>query len=218
MRDGGQRWRHLWSQLEQRRHALLQHCVHDLGLRLALEDHLTGERLVQASAEREDIGAPVERAAQPLLGRHVADLALDHAGLGVVRAPGRLGDAEVEQLHATVVAHHDVVRADVAVHEVQGPPLGVARRVRVVQRLGALRDHARQHHVVEVRLAHRAPQQLVERGAVHPLHGDEPGAVLLADLVDLAQVGMEQAHHDARLVEEHVRASRRCPGSRAGRA
>ncbi len=71
---------------------------------LAQEQPLAGEQLVEHDAEGEDVAAPVERQAAHLLGRHVAELALEDAGLGLARLAGRLGDAEVDELDLALVA------------------------------------------------------------------------------------------------------------------
>ena len=105
---------------------LLQ-CV-DLAVRL--EQASSRAHLPEDDAERKLIAAPVERLPADLLGGHVLQLALDHARL---RAPVRgLRDAEVDQLHAPFAAHHDVLRAHVAVDDVERVP-GRLRFVRVVE-------------------------------------------------------------------------------------
>jgi hypothetical protein len=96
------------------------------------EHELVGEELVEDDAERVDVGALIEGAAEGLLGRHVRDLALDgHVGVDggrgsgavdVAGAGGGAGDAEVEDLHGAREAQHDVVRADVAVDDAEGRP------------------------------------------------------------------------------------------------
>src|SRR6185312_9501811 len=75
--------------------------------------------LPEHDAQREDIAAAVERLAADLLGREIRRLALDHArarGFAVVVG---LGDAEVDDLDVTVEADEDVLRADVAMDDVE---------------------------------------------------------------------------------------------------
>src|SRR5262249_4390906 len=47
-------------------------------------------------------------------------------------------------------------------------------------------------------------EELLERAALHVLHGEEVEAAALADVVDLDDVGMVQLPRGARLGEEHV--------------
>ena len=57
-----------------------------------------------------------------LLGRHVRDLALEHAGARLERRVHRLRDAEVDDLHLAVVGDEDVVRGHVAVDDAERRP------------------------------------------------------------------------------------------------
>ena len=107
---------------------------------LADEEALAGEHLVEHDAEREDVAAAVDGQPAHLLGRHVAELALEDAGLGLRRLAGGLGDAEVDELDLALVADEHVLRRDVAVDEVQVAPLRVALVVRVVEPLAELHD------------------------------------------------------------------------------
>ena len=134
----------------------VEHAGQHVRRRLALEQALADQHLVEQDAERPQVGADVDGRARRLLGRHVGRGAHDHAQAGgrggqggrlrPVR-PGRrlglgvegLGQAEVEHLDGPVVAHLDVGRLEVAVHD--------ARLVRGLQGRGDLpRDP---HGVVE---------------------------------------------------------------------
>ena len=90
-------------------------------------------QLEQDDADGEDVAAAIDRRAPALLGRHVADLALERAGERLHFARRRLGDAEVDDLDAAVEADDDVLRRDVAVHDLEAAPFEVALLVRVVQ-------------------------------------------------------------------------------------
>ena len=82
-----------------------------------------------SDAEREDVGALVDRLALRLLGRHVGDGPHDapltgsdsrghgRLGRGVPGGPLELRQPEVEHLHAALVADHDVRGLDVAVDD-----------------------------------------------------------------------------------------------------
>ena len=103
------------------------------------------DHLGQHDADREQIAAAVEHAAHHLLGRHVAVLALERAGLGLRLALLRVGDAEVAQLDVAAPGDEDVRRRDVAVDQAHGPALGVAGVVGVVERVQHLHrdEHGR---------------------------------------------------------------------------
>ena len=71
--------------------------------------------------------------AEDLLGRREANLALEDARLGHGLGVGGLGDPEVDELRRPLVGHEDVVRAHVAVHDLEGRAVVVGELVRVVQ-------------------------------------------------------------------------------------
>jgi hypothetical protein len=162
-------------------------------------------QLVEQDAEREHVGARVDVAAADLLGREVADLALDEAGLGLGRAVHRHRDAEVDDLDGAVVADHDVGWRDIAVHDAERPAIDVLAGVRVVQ---PVRDgrHDRQREVERERGAEldRALPHVVCAEALEVVeHHEVPSVLVLADLVHARDVlVMQQAQHP-RLVEEH---------------
>ncbi len=62
------------------------------------EEALAGGQLPEHDAEREDVGATVDRLAAHLLRRHVRELALERAGARVGHARAELRDAEVDDL------------------------------------------------------------------------------------------------------------------------
>ena len=103
-----------------------------------MEQPLDREHLVHHDGEREHVAAAIERLAEDLLGRHVRVLALDRAGARPRVRAARLRDAEVEQLHGAVGAHHDVRRRHVAVDDAEQRAVGAARLVRGVQALARL--------------------------------------------------------------------------------
>ena len=123
---------------------------------LADEQALAGQELVEHDAAREDVAAPIDRQPAHLLRRHVAELALEDAGLGLGALARRLRDTEVDELDLTLERDEDVLRADVAVDEVQLLAALVALVVRVVEALAHLHRH-------EARL--RDGHRLAERAA-----------------------------------------------------
>jgi hypothetical protein len=172
---------------------------------LADEQPLAGQQLVQHDAAREDVALAIDRQAAHLLGRHVAELALEDAGLGLLALARRLGDAEVDQLHLALEGDEDVLRADVAVDQVEVAAALVALVVRVVQALADLHDH-------EAGLGHR--HRLVDRAApvedvpeiatVDVLQRDVVRAVDDTEVEDLGDVRVVQLNRDLRLVDEHL--------------
>ncbi|HEU0031205.1 MAG TPA: hypothetical protein VFQ53_11270 [Kofleriaceae bacterium] len=163
------------------------------------------DHLVQHDAEREHVGAAVDRLARELLGRHVAGRADHHAGrrprrvdrgrlqrrvrhrlgergrlgVGRVLVVGRqLRDAEVEDLDAAIAGQEQVVGLDVAMDDV-----GFVRRREPARDLGRdLQGLADRQRSVEQPVAQRlAAQQL----------GDEVRrAVVPTDVVQRQQVRM----------------------------
>ena len=139
-----------------------------------------------------------------MLGRHVAELAFENSGLGLGCLAGRLGDAEVDELDLALVSNQHVLWRDVAVDEIERPPLGVALVVRVVQPLANLHDHE-----AHLSLGHGlgVPVQVVEDAPqvapVDILEGDEVRVVHLTEIEDLGDVRVLQLHRDLRLVDEH---------------
>jgi hypothetical protein len=159
--------------------------------------------LVHADAEREDVGAAVDLVTACLLGRHVAVLALEHPGVRVFLLRVRLRDAEVEQLHVAVPAHHDVVRADVAVDDVERLAVHALRVVHVIERGGHVREDLPRDGIGDPPRLGGAPHDLAKRHAVHPLERHDRRAVDLAALVDVADVGMVEARRHLAFLEEH---------------
>ena len=171
--DGGQARADLPDRVERHgRRLLVDDLVEDLRRALAREGPVSGERLVEDDAGREDVAAPVQRAPAHLLGAHVVHRPHHHAGLGEVRA-AELGDAEVHDLRAAVVEQADVARLDVAVHD--------AALMSVAEAAADLDQHV---DLLAERQRFRPPQHDLEVGAGQQLHRDEGDATVLAELVD----------------------------------
>ncbi len=84
----------------------------------------------------------------------------------------------------------DIRRLDVAMHD--------ARRVRGIQGIGDFNGQRQRGFQFQRFLRHALPQ----RHSLHELHGDEDVAVLLADFVNCADVGMVEHRQRARLAPE----------------
>ena len=100
---------------------LLQNRTHRLHGSIAIERALAGKHFVKNRAETEEIGAVVGALSLHLLGRHVADRSHYHArlslrgqGRGIVQdctfGVGEFGQAEVENLNASVAGDENVLR------------------------------------------------------------------------------------------------------------
>ena len=82
------------------------------------EDVAPEEDLREDDPQREEVGAGVGDGVARLLGREVLVLARDHLALLVVHEVEGLRYPEVRQLDVALVAHDDVLGADVAVDDV----------------------------------------------------------------------------------------------------
>ena len=167
--------------------------------------HLSGQHLVDEDARREDVGPDVDGIAPGLLRRHVIVLALDDPDGGLLAAHGRLGDAEVDDLHLAGVRQEDVLRRDVAVDDAHRAAAGVALAVRVVE-AGAdlLADIGRGldgHDALELR---RLAQDLEQIAAVDVLHRDVVGVADLAQVEDVRDVHVLELDRDLGLVDQHL--------------
>ena len=165
---------------------------------------LPGAQLVQADPQAEDVSPTIEVPLGDLLRGHVAELALEGAGLGLCQPSARPGHAEIEQLGGAFPGHHDVARGDVPVHQPQWLAVGIERVVGVVERVGDTSDDRRGVAVVDLVLPVRLPDDHAESDALDVLHGHERNAVLLADLEHLDDVRVVQVGHHPRLVQEHL--------------
>ena len=111
------------------------HLLQGFEIRLPGEQALAGAHLEQQRANGKDVGALVQRQPPHLLRGHVAELALEHAGLGLGGAAAGLGDAEVDDLQLAGEGYQHILRADVPVDDVHGAAVRVGLAVGVVQPL-----------------------------------------------------------------------------------
>ena len=173
--------------------------VEHLGERPAVECGASRQHLEQNCPGSEQIAARIDVLADDLLGRHVARRAHHHARAGQPVVGTERGvrfgprQAEVEQLHAVRGQEH-VGGLQVAMHD-------AARVQRRERGEHAEADRHRLGHAERATL-----QPLGQRFAIEQLHGDEQPAVVLADLVDLADVRVVHAGRRAGLAPETLRA------------
>ena len=208
----------LGHELEQQRRQLGRHValLEDVGRRLvedpardrrafvAVVQPLARERLVQHHAEREQIRSPVQLLKSQVLGRHVADVALEHADARLLDVVARLGDAEVGDAHQAVETDEQIFRRDVAMHDAQRRALRRDQLVRGVQAARRLRQHRHAERDRQQLLARLdARQHLGQRRAVDVVHQQERAVGVLADLERRGNVGVADQAGQTRLVEEH---------------
>ena len=158
----------------------------------AVERPLVGQEVEQDHTEREDVGAPVDRLAGDLLGRHEvggADELAVHGQVGGLQA----GDAEIGDLGRTVASQDDVGRFDVPVDDTE--------RVGVVERGG---DVGGDPGCLRGAETVTGGEHLLEVPALDVLHRDvdQPRLGVLADVVDRDDTGMVEAARGLRLADE----------------
>ena len=179
---------------------------------LALERQLAGRHLVQHRTERKQ-SVRASSSLPDLLRRHVGHRAQRRARTGQVSAHPRsavsvadlllaercvdvhLGQSEIEDLGVPALGDENVRRLDVAMNDAFG--------VRGVERIGDLDAESR----TDVDLQRTCRDAVLQRHAIEKLHGDERAAILLADFVDGADVGMIQRRRGARLAPERSSAA-----------
>ena len=173
----------LWIGLDRRRHGL--------GRRWPRERPSSGDGFIGDESQRELIRSVIGVPSARLFGRHVADRAQHDARgrAGGLRhglrqfgpaEPVQLGKPEVDDLHVIAVAHHDVLGLEIAMHD--------ARSVRLRKTLGDLVGDVGEP-------SRRQPavgQQIAQGLALHPFHGDERHAGLMANVMDGQDVRMVQ--------------------------
>ena len=178
---------------------VLAHVLHRHGdLVLAVERHVAGEHLEEHDAQRVDVGLRPDRVPERLLGRDVVRRA-EHPAVG--RQPvlvERAGDPEVRDLRRALDVDEDVLRLDVAVHDVA--------RMRCIERprdLDGVGDGLRHGQPAE------APDARLERLALDVLEDDVgedlPARIALFPGVDdLDDVGVVELRDGTRLAAESL--------------
>jgi hypothetical protein len=170
------------------------------------EQAAAGEQLGEHDADREQIRALIERVFDDLLGRHVAVLALERAGLGLVRALwiGGAGDAEIDELDVAARGQQHVGGRDVAVDDVDRLAVVVGEVVRVIEGVEHLvADPRGERGIDTAALLGAFAEQGEHVDALDVLHGDEQHVALAGELEGLRDLGVDQARGELGLVDEH---------------
>ena len=173
---------------------VVHHRMEHVHGRCAAERGVPGQHLEQHEPRRKDVGAAIHILTPHLLGRHVARRAHHHSRhrqrRGVVhreRAAAR--QTEVEELDAVRREEH-VRGLEVAVDDAAAVQRGERRENRQS-------DGGRVGH------GERAVAETVgERFAVEQLHAEERLSLMLADVEELANVGMAHRSRGARFPHE----------------
>ena len=158
----------------------------------SLERQPPAQHLVGHHADRVEVGRGGDVGGQRLLGRHVGGRADGHPGRGLEllrrRPVQRLGDPEVGDLDVPLLGDQEVLRLEVAVHDVLLLGGGEAGE-EVVQ------DH---DHLLGPQLAHVRAQ----RAAAQVLHRDVRRALGEERLIDDDDVRVAERAGDVRLAQE----------------
>ncbi len=187
------------------RHLRVAHQVERGEVARAREAALSDQQLVQHDARVEDVAPVIERLAARLLRRHVPVFAFQDPDRRLVHDRRRLRDPEVGELDLAHEGDEDVVRADVAMNDVEVRPGGLGLGVCVVERLAGLPHHedgdvGRHLSARELCGANDVRQILT----VDVLHDDEVLAARRdAEVVNLDDVGVVERRRQLRLVDEH---------------
>ena len=176
----------------------IENGIVDGGGGVALKRKLAGGHFVEDSAEGEEIGAGVEIPGARLFGRHVGDGADGAAGVSELMRIGAdggervrvgmrggrrfrggdFGEAEIENFGVAAAGDEDVGGFDVAMDDLLG--------VGGVEAVGDIDGEGKEEFEV-----HGTPADSVFQGlAVEKFHGDEGFAIVFADVVNGADVGM----------------------------
>jgi hypothetical protein len=115
----------------------------------------------------------------------------------------RLGHAKIGDFDLTTGRDQDVLRRHVAVHDLHRHTVVVEELVRRVQTRADLGQDARRDGQVHAALG-KSIEHLSQRSTVTPLHHLVQDAVVLAELVHTANVGVAHEQRDPSLVHEQV--------------
>ena len=166
--------------------------------RLPAKRRPAGDHLVQDDAERPQVTARIDTLVAEHLRWHVAQRAGDGTGLfglprhGLARSESRHapGHPEIQHLHVGLGGDHDVGGLEVRVNQ--------TGFMRVRERVGNLERVAARH----IERQRAAVQTLLQRDALHQLHAQVGPAVVLADVVDVADIRMREPRRLPRLGQQ----------------
>ena len=100
---------------------------------IALVQALPGKQLVKDDTDRKNIRSVINVLPLGLLGGHVGHFSFEHPGFGGTVPIGNLGNAEIENLDLTGVRHENILRTDVAMHNMQRVASHIGETVGIFQ-------------------------------------------------------------------------------------
>jgi len=144
----------------------------------------SAKAMVEDAAQRVDIRADVHGFAGPLLRGHIRGSPNDKAGRGdALVCSNRLCQAEVHDLHESVLGQHDIAGLDVAVHHAM-----------FHARAESLGDAAHNlKRLLQIQGGGINAEKPLQVYSVYILHREIGSARVLTDCVDLDDVGVNQA-------------------------
>ena len=181
------------------------HQLDGLVVGLAVKEALPGEHLVEQDPDREDVGARIDLLAARRLRGEIAHLPFDDPGVGHLDLAGRLGQAEVDDLHLPLLGHQHVGGRDVAVDDPQRRlVLLVGQLVGVGDPFADLHDDVERVRDGDPLADPPAPvEDRLEVDAVDELHDDEVRVLGVPDVEHLHDVRVLERERQPRLVQEH---------------
>jgi hypothetical protein len=177
----------------------------DIEVRAQSKERLGDQKLCQDDAQREDVALGIDRIANHLLGRHVAELSADVSGIGALYGGAATSDAEVGELDVALPVQEQVRRAHVAMNEMERLAVVVAQAVRIGERVRRferdLQPRREGHRFV---MARHRPKQTADGRSFHELHRHEERSAVLAEVEHGHDVRMLEPRGKAGFVDEHA--------------
>ena len=178
---------------------------HDVQIALTGKEAPHAQRLKEHNTRRKDITSSVDTLTHDLLWGHIADLALEGARLGQGAFNGGFGDAKVADFDISGVADEDIGWAHIAVDDVEIFAIWIFGAVGKVEALEHLHGDKQHDMKRQFNLQIGATGEDVEQVlAVDELHGDVILFFDLAEVEDLYDVGVIEAHGNFGFVDEHI--------------
>ncbi len=171
---------------------------------LGLKQTLIAEDLPEHHPEGKHVTATIDGRTPDLLGRHVPELALENAGLGLGGPARSLGDTEVDQLHLPLVGDEDIRWTDIAVDQPQRATVPVLLVVGVLEALADLHNDVaglgQGHWPLRIAPMIEHAAQVSTR---HVFEHDVKAVALGSELIDRGDVRVLKLRRNARFVLEH---------------